>query len=88
MRQKDALSILEIDDESLEVKLPSGMPIYEVREVIVGSGPMDTDALAPKVKTLCTSAVVFARRDADPQFVERLSNAVNLQRDAILNKQR
>ena len=86
VRANDALAILPIEDSALEEKLPSGLAIYAIREVLVGVGPMKTDALAPKVKTLCTSAVVFARRDADPDFLTRLSDAVSLQRDSIAGK--
>lgn len=86
VRQKDALSILPIEDASLEEKLPSGLPVYQIQEVQLDRGPMNTDGLAPKVKTLCTFAAVFARMDADPKLIDKLSEVVSLHRDAIVRK--
>lgn len=86
VRQNDALSILRIDDPGLEEKLPSGLPIYQIQEVQLDRGPMNTDRLAPKVKTLCTFAAVFARMDADRKLIDKLSNVVSLHRDSIVRK--
>ncbi len=84
VRDKDTLSILTIDDASLEQELPSGLPIYRIQEVQLDRGRLNTDALAPKVRTLCTSSGVFARLDADPKFIDKLSDVVALNRESLV----
>ena len=84
VRDKDTLSILPIEDTGLQQELPSGLPIYRIQEVQLDRGRLNTDALAPKVDTLCTSSGVFARLDADPKFVDKLSDVVALQRESLL----
>jgi TRAP-type uncharacterized transport system substrate-binding protein len=86
VRDKDTLSLLPIEDPSLAKELPSGLPIYQIQEVQIDRGRMNSDMLAPTLSTLCTSAGVFARLDANPKFVDKLSDVVALQRKSLVPK--
>ena len=45
--------------------------VYEKKKIALGDGWR-----AKKVETLCTSALVLMRLDADPELVERIADLV------------
>ena len=73
------LGLLAIEAPNLEHALADGTAIYESRAVEVTE-----DAEAEQFRTLCTGALIFARPDANPRFVEAVSNALSFQREKIL----
>lgn len=75
------LALLPITDPALEYSLENGTPIYHLRSVAVTAGRKD-----PPLQTLCTAGLVFASANANPRLVEKVSQALSLQRDAILGR--
>jgi TRAP-type uncharacterized transport system substrate-binding protein len=75
------LALLPITDPALEHALDDGTPIYRLRSVALADGRNDHP-----LQTLCTSALVFASAKANPRLVEKVSQALSLQRDAILGR--
>ena len=75
------LVLLPITDPALEHKLDDGTPIYSLASVALTNGRN-----APLHPTLCTTALVFAAANANPRLVEKVSQALTLQRDTILGR--
>lgn len=79
VRANADLGLLTVAADSLEAKKVGGDQLYESTTVtITGDRPTAT------VQTLCTSAMVFARPDANPRLVEAASQVLSLERDKIL----
>ncbi len=77
----DALELMPIKDVALVAPLPSGVRVYEARTVDVeGAGGSKQSSL----ETVCTSAMLFTRTDADPRLIDKLSDEVSLNLDKIL----
>jgi len=74
----DALGIMPVTDAGLLAPLADGTVIYRKRKVTLSGGWK-----SKKVETICTSALVLMRRDADRQLVDRISDLVSLKRDLI-----
>ncbi len=73
------LDLLVVQAPKLEHALADGTVIYESRAVDV------TTARDPQqIQTLCTGAMIFARPDANPRFVEAVSEVLSFQREMIL----
>ncbi len=73
------LDLLVVQAPKLEHTLADGTVIYDSRAVDV------TTAGDPQqLRTLCTSAMIFARPDANPRFVEAVSEVLSFQREKIL----
>jgi hypothetical protein len=66
------LKLMSIDNPKLAYTLPSGVEIYERRTVTLEKGWR-----AEKLNTVCTGALVLARKDGDPNFVKRLAEIVS-----------
>ncbi len=75
------LALLPITDSALEYTLDDGTPIYHLRSVDLTKRRKDTP-----LETLCTGSLVFASAKANPRLVEGVSQALSLQRDAILGR--
>jgi len=75
------LALLPITNPALEHVLDDGTPIYRLRSVALADGRKKNP-----LQTLCTSALVFASAGANPKLVEQASQALGLQRDAILGR--
>lgn len=75
----DALDLMPLADPGLTRSLPDGTTVYGPRDVALGSGWR-----APSVATICTSALVFARKDADARLLRNAADAIALKlRDIV-----
>jgi TRAP-type uncharacterized transport system substrate-binding protein len=72
VRANHELGLMPIDDPKLVYTLPSGTPIYERRKVALEKGWR-----ADKLNTVCTGALVLARKNSDPEFIKKLSDIVS-----------
>ena len=75
----DRLALMPLTDAALYAKLADGTTIYEPSEVEFGNGMMKT-----KLQTVCTSAMMFARKDAGERLIDKLSDVVSLHLDEIV----
>lgn len=75
----DRLELMPITDPALLAPAADGTQVYEAREVKVGGGIRGS-----KVETICTSAVLYARKDADPKLIDKLADVVSLDLDKIV----
>jgi TRAP-type uncharacterized transport system substrate-binding protein len=73
VRANPELGLMTIDDPKLVYTLPSGTAIYERRKVA-----LEDSWRADKLNTVCTGALVLARKDSDPEFIKKLSDIVSL----------
>jgi hypothetical protein len=73
VRSNDALGLMPIDDPRFASALPDGTRVYERRTVELEAGWR-----AAKLDTVCTSALVLARKDADPNPIRKLADIVSL----------
>ncbi len=76
--ENDAVDLMPVVDEALLEPIGDGTLVYRKRKLELEGGWRPK-----KVETICTSALVVMRRDADPALVERVSDLVGLQRDLI-----
>jgi TRAP-type uncharacterized transport system substrate-binding protein len=79
----DALEVMTLDDPSLVKALADGTEVYRSRTVKLGEGWR-----AAKLATVCTSAMVFARKDADPKLLRKAADAVALHLREIVPRPR
>jgi len=73
VRANHELKLMPIDNPKLVYTLPSGTKIYERREVALEEGWR-----ADKLNTVCTGALVLARKNSDPEFIQKLANIVSM----------
>jgi TRAP-type uncharacterized transport system substrate-binding protein len=73
VRANPELGLMTIDDPKLVYTLPSGTAIYERRKVALEDGWR-----ADKLNTVCTGALVLARKDGDPEFIKKLADIVSM----------
>ncbi len=73
-RSNEAIELLEVLEEgALGGLLPDGTRVYDVRSIVIEPGD------APRrVRTVCTSALVIARRDAPENLVKRVRQIFEL----------
>jgi TRAP-type uncharacterized transport system substrate-binding protein len=79
LQANDALALLPVSEKALLEPLSDGTVVYQKKKVKTTAGWP-----AKKLETICTSALVLMRRDADPLLLERVSDAIALHRDAII----
>lgn len=79
LQANSELELLPINDKALLTPLSDGTVVYSKKKVKTSAGWS-----AKKLETICTSALVLMRRDADPLLLERVSDAVGLHREAIV----
>jgi TRAP-type uncharacterized transport system substrate-binding protein len=76
------LALLPITDPKLAYALPNGTPIYRIDTVSLGGD--EDDGGEQSLTTLCTSAMLLAKADANPRLVEAASQVLSLQRNELL----
>ena len=72
VRSNSEIKLMPIDNPKLAYTLPSGIKIYERRTVTLEEGWR-----ADKLNTICTGALVLARKNGDPNFIEKLAEIVS-----------
>jgi TRAP-type uncharacterized transport system substrate-binding protein len=72
VRANHELELMPIDNPKLVYTLPSGTRIYERRTVTLEKGWR-----ADKLNTVCTAALVLARKNSDPEFIQKLADIVS-----------
>jgi hypothetical protein len=77
----DALAIMSIEDPMLVAPLADGTKIYELRKVKI-----DKKIIEKQIKTLCTSAMIFTRKDANPRLIGKVSDLVSLELKKIVSE--
>jgi len=75
----DTVTLMELTDPALVTALPDGTQVYRQHTVKLAEGWR-----APKLKTVCTSALIFAREDSDPKLIRKVADLVSLQLDTIV----
>jgi TRAP-type uncharacterized transport system substrate-binding protein len=80
----DALQLMTVNDPKLDYALPDGTRIYEFRRVRIADGVLGSAIFATRLDTVCTSAVLFARSDANPSLLRKLADLVSLQREELV----
>ena len=78
------LALMNVTDPSLEYTMPDGPVIYELMTVHTGGGWFRTKLFAPRIKTLCTAALVLARKGTAPDVLDIVTKAVSLNRDELI----
>jgi TRAP-type uncharacterized transport system substrate-binding protein len=81
LQANSELELMPVTEKTLLEPLPDGTVVYRKMKVKTTDGWP-----AKKLETICTSALVLMRRDADPLLLERVSDAVALHREAIVPK--
>ncbi|HEY5656821.1 MAG TPA: TAXI family TRAP transporter solute-binding subunit [Myxococcota bacterium] len=74
----DELELMAVDDPALASSLPDGTRIYSIETVAIESGWKPR-----KLRTVCTSSMLFARAGTDPELVSKLADLVSLNRSRI-----
>ena len=80
------LALMDVNDPRLEYTIPGGPRIYEVKKVRIGGGWFRTQLFAPRIETLCTAALVLARRSTNPQVLDIVTNALSIHRDQLVGR--
>ena len=70
---------MQLTDPALVTALPDGTQVYRQHTVKLAAGWRP-----PKLDTVCTSALVFAREDSDQKLVRKVADLVSLQLDTIV----
>lgn len=80
VNKSENLNWVELDDHSLNEKLPDGSQVYTFETVVVdSSGIFNTEVEAP-----CTDTLVLTRRGADPKAVDILTEALIMDTPRII----
>jgi hypothetical protein len=77
----DALGIMSITDPMLLAPLEDGTRIYEARKIKLSGG-----VIKQEIDTLCTSAMIFTRKDASPRLIGKVSDLVSLRLKQIVTE--
>jgi TRAP-type uncharacterized transport system substrate-binding protein len=73
VRANQELELMPVDDPKFVYTLPSGTKIYERRKVALEDGWR-----ADKLNTVCTGALVLARKNSDPELIKKLAEIVSM----------
>jgi hypothetical protein len=73
LRANEKLALMDLRDADLTGTLPDGTRVYEARSVPIEPGPQ-----ARQIQTVCTSALLLARPETDPQVVTGAARAFGL----------
>jgi ABC-type nitrate/sulfonate/bicarbonate transport system substrate-binding protein len=76
-----ALQLMNVKESTLVSALPDGTQIYHAKTV-----KLDEGWRAAKLNTICTSGLLFARRDADPKLLNKVADLISLDIDRIVPK--
>jgi TRAP-type uncharacterized transport system substrate-binding protein len=71
VRANGDLALMPIEAPILDYSLPSGMKVYGRRTV-----DLEDNWRGDKLDTVCTGALVLARKDSDPEFIKKLADIV------------
>jgi TRAP-type uncharacterized transport system substrate-binding protein len=69
----DALELMNLEDKKLVEPLPSGTQVYSSQKV-----KLTNQWRGPEATTICTSAMVFMRKDANPKLISKISDVISL----------
>jgi hypothetical protein len=72
LRDNPKLGLMPIVDPKFNYTLPNGTRVYELSEVALEDG-WRPDLL----ETVCTGALVLARKDGAPKFIQKLADIVS-----------
>jgi len=72
LRDNPELGLIPIADPKFNYTLPSGIRVYELSEVALGDG-----SRPDMLQTVCTGALVLARKDGAPKFIQKLADIVS-----------
>jgi TRAP-type uncharacterized transport system substrate-binding protein len=72
LRENEKLGLIPIVDPKFDYTLPNGTRIYEISEVALEDGWRPD-----KLETVCTGALVLARKDGAPKFIQKLADIVS-----------
>jgi hypothetical protein len=78
----DALAIMNLSNPKLVAALPDGTQVYNARTV-----ELSRKWIAPKVKTICTSALMLVRKDANPALIGKLADVLSLDLKRLTRRQ-
>lgn len=73
VKANDDLALMALDDPALVDSLPDGTQVYRLQTV-----KTDESWTPEKLSTICTSAMLFARKDASPKLIGKVSDLVSL----------
>jgi hypothetical protein len=73
VKANDDLALMALDDPALVDSLPDGTHVYRLQTV-----KTDSSWTPEKLKTICTSAMLFARSGASPKLIGKVSDLVSL----------
>ena len=71
--KNDVLHIMSLSAPSLLSALPDGTRVYDARNV-----KLTPSWRAPKIQTICTSALMLTRKDAEPELIDKLADVLSL----------
>jgi len=72
LRDNENLGLMPIADPKFDYTLPNGIRIYERSEVALEDGWRPE-----KLDTICTGALVLARKDGSPKLIQKLADIVS-----------
>ena len=78
VQANEGLELMPLTNPALTAARADGSPVYEALKV-----PGGPKGKGPEIQTICTSAMIFTRKDAPPQLIEKLSDLVSLSKDKI-----
>jgi TRAP-type uncharacterized transport system substrate-binding protein len=77
----DELQIMNLSAPELVAALPDGTRIYNARTIKLSkSWP------PPKIQTICTTALMLTRKDANPALINKLADVVSLDRNRLVGR--
>ena len=77
----EELAIMNLNDPELVEAHPGGTQVYDQRKF-----KLTKNWRAPEVETICTSALMLTRKDADPDLVSKLADVLSLHRDKLVGR--
>ena len=83
LNSNERLGLLSLTDDALLAPLDDGTVVYQKKKVKTKGGWS-----SKKLETICTSALVLMRMDADPKLVDRVSDTIGLHREWIVPKEK
>ncbi|MCV6588242.1 MAG: hypothetical protein OIF57_04315 [Marinobacterium sp.] len=82
MKEDSGLTLISLDDYSLNNKLPSGKPVYEFRDAKIAKGIFSDKT----IEAPCTDVLVVGNVDADEEVLDAVSEALLTNRNRIMQR--
>jgi TRAP-type uncharacterized transport system substrate-binding protein len=79
----NSLDLMRLNDASLVKPLADGTRIYETKTV-----KLNSSWNSPKLDTVCTSSMIFSRKDLDPRLLNTVSDIISLDLGRILDPEK